>query len=99
MGSLDHQQCGCRPRPAFPFATVPIISFILRADSVFSTAIFAFDFRLVITEGWNSSPVGSESNAAFGTVALFLNYIPQQETTLKVLVLLMNYIVPHLLKW
>ena len=26
VDSLDHQRCGCRPRPAFPFATVPIIS-------------------------------------------------------------------------
>ena len=32
--------------------TVPIISFILKADSVFSTSIFTFHFRLVITEGW-----------------------------------------------
>ena len=52
VDSFDHQCYGCRPRPAFPFATVPIVSFILRADSAFSTAIFAFHFRPVITEGW-----------------------------------------------
>ena len=52
MNSLDHQRCGYRPRPAFRFATVPIISFILRADSAFSTAIFAFYFWPVITGGW-----------------------------------------------
>ena len=52
MDSLDHQRYGWRSRPAFPFATVPIISSILRADSAFSTAIFAFHFRPVITEGW-----------------------------------------------
>ena len=52
VDSLDHQYCGCRPRPAFPFASVPIISFILRADFAFSTAIFAFHFQPVITEGW-----------------------------------------------
>ena len=52
VDSLKHQCCGCRPRPAFPFATGPIISFILRANSAFSTAIFAFYFRPVITEGW-----------------------------------------------
>ena len=49
---LDHQRCGCRPRHDFPFATVPIISFMLRADSAFSVVIFAFHFRPVITEGW-----------------------------------------------
>ena len=49
---LGYQRCGWRPRLALPFATVPIISFILRANSAFSTAIFAFHFRPVITEGW-----------------------------------------------
>ena len=52
VDSFAHQRYGRRPRPAFPFATVPIISFNLRADSAFSTAIFAFHFRPVITEGW-----------------------------------------------
>ena len=52
VDSLDHQHCGCRPRPAFPFATVPIISFILRTDLAFSTAMFVFHFRPFITEGW-----------------------------------------------
>ena len=52
VDSLDHQRCGWRPRPALPFATVPIISFILRSDSAFSTAIFTFHFRPVITERW-----------------------------------------------
>ena len=28
---MDHQLCGCRSRPACPFAAVPIISFILRS--------------------------------------------------------------------
>ena len=51
VNSLDHQRCGWRPRPFLPFATVPIISFNLRANSAFSTAIFAFHFRSVITEG------------------------------------------------
>ena len=62
MDSLDHQCCGCRPRPAFPFATVPIISFILRADSAFSTAISAFYFRPVITEGWAFFTRGSRES-------------------------------------
>ena len=98
VDSLDHQRCGCRPRSAFPFTTVPIISFILRADSAFSTAISAFHFRPVITKGWTFSPVGHESHAAFGRVSLFLIYIPQQLTTLEVLVLWINYIVPRLLR-
>ena len=51
VDSLDHQ---CRPRPALPFATEPIILFILRADSAFSTAVFAFYFQPAITEGWVS---------------------------------------------
>ena len=88
MGSLDHQHCRCRPRPAFPFATVPIISFILRTDSAFSTAIFAFHFRPVITEGWAFFTSGSRESAS-GKVALFLIYILQQVTTLEVLVFLM----------
>ena len=46
-----HQCCGSRPRLALPFATVLIISFILRAYSSFSTAIFVFHFQPVITEG------------------------------------------------
>ena len=52
VDSLDHQHCGWRPRPALPFATVPIISFILRDNSALSTAIFAFHFWPVIKEGW-----------------------------------------------
>ena len=52
VDSFDHQRCGWRSRLALPFATVPIIYFILRADSAFSTAIFAFHFRPVITEDW-----------------------------------------------
>ena len=62
VDSLEHQRCRCRPRPAFPFATVPIISFILRADSAFSTAIFAFHFRPVITEGWEFFTSGSRES-------------------------------------
>ena len=62
VDSLEHQRCGCRPRPAFPFATVPIISFILRADSAFSTAIFAFHFQPVITEGWAFFTSGSRKS-------------------------------------
>ena len=58
VDSLDHQRCGCRARAAFPFATVPNISFILRADSAFSTAIFTFYFRPVIIEGWAFFPSG-----------------------------------------
>ena len=84
--SLDHQWYGWRPRAALPFATVPIVSFILKANSEFSTAIFAFHFQLVITEGW-----------AFFTSG-YLIYIPQQVTMSEVLALLMNCIVPHLLR-
>ena len=62
VDSLDHQRCGCRPRPAFPFDTVPIISFILRTDFAFSTAIFAFYFRLVITDGWALFNCGSRES-------------------------------------
>ena len=47
VDSLDHQRCGFRPKPAFPFATVPIISSIQRADSAFSIAIFAFHFHML----------------------------------------------------
>ena len=50
--SLDYERCGWRPRPALPFATVLIISFILRADSASSAAIFASHFQPVIMEGW-----------------------------------------------
>ena len=96
VNSLDHQHSGWRPRPALPFVTVPIISFISRADSAFSTAIFTFHFRPVITEGWVFSLVGHKSQAASGEVMLYLIYIPQQVTTPEVLASLMNCIVPHL---
>ena len=46
----------------------------------------------------HSSPVGRESHATVGRVALFQIYIPQQVTTLEVLVLLMNYILPRFVK-
>ena len=59
---LDHQRCGRRLRPALPFASVPIISFILRADSAFPTAIFAFHFRPVIMEGWAFFSCGSRES-------------------------------------
>ena len=62
VDSLDHQCCGCRPRPAFPFTTVPIISFIPRTDSAFSTAIFVFHFRPVITEGYGFFTSGSRES-------------------------------------
>ena len=48
--------------PAFPFATVPIIYFITKADSAFSTAIFAFHFRPVIREGWAFFTIGSRGS-------------------------------------
>ena len=44
---------------AYSFTTLPIISFIQRANSAFSTAFFAFHFRPVITEGWAFSTSGS----------------------------------------
>ena len=87
---LDHQRCGCRPRPAFPFATVPIISFILNSQQLFLPSIS------LSQKAGRSSPVGRESHAAFGKIALFLIYIPH--TTLEFLVLLMNYIVPRSLR-
>ena len=73
VDSLDHQRCGCRPRPAFPFATMPIISFILRADSAFSTAIFAFHFRPVITEGWAFITSGSRESRSIWKNRTFPN--------------------------
>ena len=73
VDSLDHQRCGYRSRPAFPFATVPIISFILRADSAFSTAIFAFHFRLVMTEGWVFFTSGSRESHSIWKSRTFLN--------------------------
>ena len=67
---------GCRPRPAFPFVTVPIISFIPRADSAFSTAIFAFYFRPVITEVYISILRYSESNnILWDDIKTNINYI------------------------
>ena len=49
----------------------PIISFILRADSAFSTTIFALHFRPVITEGWMFFPGGSwESRSIWKSCAL-----------------------------
>ena len=62
VDSFDHQTHGWRPTPAFPDATVPIISFVLRADSAFSTAIYAFYFRPVITEGWAFFTSGSRES-------------------------------------
>ena len=59
VDSFDHQRWGWRPRPALLFVTVPIIYFILRADSAFCRATFAFHFRLVITEGWALFTSGS----------------------------------------
>ena len=73
VDSFGHQLCGCRPRPAFPFATVPIISFILRADSVFSTGIFAFHFRPVITEGWAFFTSGSRESRSIWKSCAFPN--------------------------
>ena len=86
MDSLDHQRSGCRPRPSFLFAIVPMI---LHYQQLF---LISISNRLSQKAGY-SSPVGCESHVAFGRVALFLIYIPQQVTTLEVLVLLMNYIV------
>ena len=73
VDSLDHQRCGCRPRPAFPFSTMPIISFILRSDSAFSTAIFVFLFRLVITKGRAFFTRGSRESRSIGKSHAFLN--------------------------
>ena len=73
VDSFDHQRCGCRPRPAFSFVTVPIISFIQRADSAFSTAIFAFHFRPVITEGWAFFTSGSRESRSIWKSRAFPN--------------------------
>ena len=73
MDSLDHQHCGCRPRPAFPFATVPIISFILRANSAFSTATQQLHFWLVITEGWVFFTSGSQESRSIWKSRTFPN--------------------------
>ena len=73
VDSLDHQRCGYRPWPAFPFATVPIISFVLRADSAFSTAMFAFHFRPVITEGWAFFTSGSRESRSIWKSYTFPN--------------------------
>ena len=73
VDSLDHQRCGCRPRPAFPFATVPNISFILRTNSVVSTAIFDFHFRPVITEGWAFFTSGSKESLSIWKSRAFPN--------------------------
>ena len=66
VDSLDHQRWGCRPRPAFPFATVLTISFIL-------TANFAFHFRPVITEGWAFFTSGSQESRSFWKSRAFPN--------------------------
>ena len=95
---LDHQRCRCRPWPAFPFATVPIIYFIRRADSAFSTAIFAFHFRPVITDGWAFFTSGSRESRSIWKGHAFPNSYSSTSDTLEVLVLLMNYIVPRLLR-
>ena len=73
VDSLDHQLYGCRPRSTFPFSTVPIISFILRADSAFSTAIFAFYFRLVMTEGWVFFTSGLQESCSIWKSSAFPN--------------------------
>ena len=73
VDSFDHQRCGCRPIPAFPFATVSIISFILRADSAFSTVIFTFHFRLVITEGRAFFTSGSRESRSIWKSRAFPN--------------------------
>ena len=71
VDSFDHQCCGWGPRPALSFATVSIISFILRANSAFSTAIFTFHFWPVIMEGWAFFPSGSrESHSIWKSHAL-----------------------------
>ena len=73
MDSLDHQLCGWRPRPAFPFATVPIISFILWVVSAFSAAIFAFHFRPVIPEGWAFFTSGAQESRSIWKSHAFPN--------------------------
>ena len=73
-GFFAFQHCGCRPRPAFPFATVSIISFILRADSAFSTAIFAFHSRPVIIESrsiWKSRASPNIYSSTSDNVGIF----------------------------
>ena len=59
--------------------------------------LLSFSDRLLQKAGL-SSPDSRESYAASGNVALFLIYILQLVTTLEVLALLMNYIVPDLLR-
>ena len=71
VDSFDHQRCVWRPRPGFPFTTVPIIASILRDDSAFSTAICAFYFRPVITKFWAFFTSGSrESHSIWKSCAL-----------------------------
>ena len=76
----------------FHLPPVPIISLILTGRFLPSISDW------LSQKAGHSSPVGRESHAAFGRVALFLIYIPQQVTTLGVLVMLMNYKVPRLLR-
>ena len=56
--------CGFLGPPALPFATVPIISFILRADSTFSTAILHYISDWLLLKAGRSSLVGCESHAS-----------------------------------
>ena len=60
VDSLDYR--GKRPRHALLFATVPIISFIIRTDSTFSRIIFAYHVLPVVTEGWTFFTSGSQKS-------------------------------------
>ena len=72
VDSLGHQCYGWRPRSALPFATVPIISFILR-PILHSLQLFwpSISKRLLWKAG-RCSLVGHKSHAAPGKVALYL---------------------------
>ena len=69
--SFDHHLCGWRPNPAFPVATEPITSFLLRENSAVSTACFSFHFRPVIMAGCAFFTCGStESRNIWNSHAL-----------------------------
>ena len=95
LDSFDDKCLGWKPISALPFATMPIISFILRTNSLQILSHFISD-KLVWKVG-RFSPLSCKSCITSGKVVTYLIYILQQVPLLIVSASLRNCIMPRLL--